>query len=66
MLPNLACERAQLIELVGTTQQLLVVAARALMRTVLIGNIAADLAVVFDGRPYADVDGGEHCAFGNH
>src|SRR5580700_12139210 len=36
------------------------------MRTVLIGNIAADLAVVFDGRPDADVDGGEHCTFGNH
>jgi len=29
----------------------------------LIRDIAADLAVVFDGRPDADVDGGEHCLF---
>jgi hypothetical protein len=36
---------------------LLVVAARALVRPVLIGDIAADLAVVFDRRPDADVDG---------
>jgi hypothetical protein len=36
------------------------------MRSMLVGNVAADLAVVFDGRPDADVDGGEHCAFGNH
>jgi hypothetical protein len=32
----------------------------------LIGDIAADLAVVFDGRPDADVDGCEHCPFRNH
>jgi hypothetical protein len=32
----------------------------------LIRDIAADLAVVFDGRPDADVDGGEHCLFCNH
>jgi hypothetical protein len=38
----------------------------ALVRSVLVGNVAADLAVVFDRRPDADVDGGEHCAFGNH
>jgi hypothetical protein len=36
------------------------------VRSVLVGNVAADLAVVLDGRPNADVDGGEHCAFGNH
>jgi hypothetical protein len=36
------------------------------MRSVLIGNIAANLAVVFNGRPDADVDGREHSAFGNH
>jgi hypothetical protein len=32
----------------------------------LVGDVAADFAVVFDGRPDADVDGREHCAFGNH
>src|ERR1035438_9414482 len=32
----------------------------------LIRDIAADLAIVFDGRPDADVDGGEHCLFCNH
>jgi hypothetical protein len=32
----------------------------------LIRDIAADLAIVFDGRPDADVDGREHSAFGNH
>jgi hypothetical protein len=32
----------------------------------LIGDIATDLAVVFDGRPDTDVDGCEHCAFRNH
>jgi hypothetical protein len=36
------------------------------VRSVLVSDIPADLAVVFDGRPDADVDGGEHCAFGNH
>ena len=38
-------------------QELLVVPASALVRTVLVGNVAADLAVVFDGCPDADVDG---------
>jgi hypothetical protein len=33
---------------------------------VLVGNVAADLAVVFDGCPDADVDGGEPRAFSNH
>ena len=66
VLPDLPGERAQFVELVGAAQQLLVVAARALVRPVLIGDVAADLAVVFDGRPDADVDGGEHCAFCNH
>jgi hypothetical protein len=36
------------------------------MRSVLVGHVAADLAVVFDSRPDADVDGGEHCALGDH
>jgi hypothetical protein len=36
------------------------------MRSMLTGDIAADLAVVFDGRPDADVDGREHGAFVNH
>jgi hypothetical protein len=36
------------------------------MRAVLIRDIAADFAVVFDGRPNADVDSGKHCLFGNH
>jgi hypothetical protein len=36
------------------------------MRPVLVCNIAADLAVVFDGCPDADMDGREHCAFRNH
>src|ERR1700722_9589402 len=66
VLPDLAGERTQLIELVCAAQQLLVVSARALVRPMLIRDIAADLAVVFDGRPDADVDGGEHCPFGNH
>jgi len=38
-------------------KQLLVVPASALVRSVLVGDIAADLAVVFDSRPDADVDG---------
>ena len=66
VLPDLAGQRAQLIQLVGAAQQLLVVAARALVSPMLIRDIAADLAVVFDGRPDADVDGGEHCPFRNH
>ena len=66
MLPDLPGKRAQFIQFVCAAQQLLVVAARALVRPMLVGDIAADLAVVFDGRPDADVDGGEHCAFGNH
>ena len=66
VLPDLAGERAQLIQFVGAAQKLLVVAARALVRPMLIRDIAADLAVVFDGRPDADVDGGEHCSFRNH
>jgi hypothetical protein len=32
----------------------------------LIGHVSADFAVVFDGRPDADVDGGKHCLFCNH
>ena len=32
----------------------------------LIGDIAADSAVVLDGRPDTDMDGGEHCPFRNH
>ena len=33
---------------------------------VLVRDIPADSAVVFDGRPDADVDCGEHGTFGNH
>jgi hypothetical protein len=65
-LPHLPGECAQLIELFGAAQQLLVVPASALVRAVLVGNVAADLAVVFHGRPNDDMNGGEHCAFGNH
>jgi hypothetical protein len=32
----------------------------------LIGDITADFSVVLDGRPDADVDGGEHCLLRNH
>ena len=41
-------------------------AARALMRSVLIRHIAADLAIVLDRRPDADVNGCEHGLFRNH
>jgi carboxymethylenebutenolidase len=66
VLPHLPGESAQFIEFVGAAQQLLVVPAWALVSSMLVGNVAADLAVVFDGRPNADMDGGEHCTFGNH
>jgi hypothetical protein len=66
VLPDLACQRSQVVQLVCTAQELLVVASGALVRSVLIGDITADLAVVFDGGPDADVDGREHSAFGNH
>jgi hypothetical protein len=36
------------------------------LRAVLVRNVAADLAVMFDCPPDADMDGSEHCAFGNH
>jgi hypothetical protein len=36
------------------------------VRAMLVGDVAADFAVMFDGRPDADVDGCKHCAFGNH
>jgi hypothetical protein len=39
---------------------------RALVRPMLIGHVSAYFAVVFDGRPDADVDGGEHRLFRNH
>jgi hypothetical protein len=47
-------------------QQLLVIAARALVRTELIREIAANLPVVFHGRPDSDVDGCEHCPLRDH
>jgi hypothetical protein len=59
-------QRAQFIQFVGAVKQLLVVPASALVRSVLVGNVAADPSVVFNSRPDADVDGGEHCALGNH
>jgi hypothetical protein len=57
VLPDLTCQRSQLLQLVCPAQKLFVVAAGALVRSVLIRDIAADLAIMFDGRPDADVDG---------
>jgi hypothetical protein len=36
------------------------------MRSVLPGDIAAELAILFDGRPDADMNGGEHCLVRDH
>src|ERR1700760_5149697 len=36
------------------------------MGSVLLRDIAADLAVVFYRRPDADMDGGQHGSFGDH
>ena len=43
-----------------------VVPAGALVRPMLVCNVAANLAVVFDGCPDTDVDGREHCSFSDH
>ena len=67
MLPDLPGERAQgSVHLSAPRGGLLVISASALVCPMLIRDIAANLAVVFDGRPDADVDGGEHCLFCNH
>src|SRR5208337_175591 len=66
VLANLTGERSQFVEFVGPAQQLLVVAAGAHRGAVPFSHVAADTAIVFDGRPDADVDGGEHGAFLNH
>jgi hypothetical protein len=55
-LPHLARQRAQFIQFVGSAQELFVVPAGVLVRSMLVCNVAADLAVVFDGCPDADVD----------
>jgi hypothetical protein len=62
----LSCKGAEIIQFGRVAQQLFVVSAGISMRAMLVGDIAADFAVVFDGRPDADVDGRDHCTFGNH
>jgi len=39
---------------------------RALVRAVLMGNVATDFAVVFHRSPDADMDCGQHGSFGDH
>ena len=56
VLPDLPRECPQIVEPAGAAQQLLVVAARADRCPVLAGNLAADLAIVLDRGPDADVD----------
>jgi hypothetical protein len=65
-LANLSGKSAQLLELLRAHQELLVVSARARMRSMLAGDIAADFAIVLDRRPDADMDHGKHGPFGNH
>src|SRR3954464_11926405 len=66
VLPDLPCQHTQFVQFVRSAQKLLVVSSCAVMRAVLIGNIAAHLAVMFDGSPDTDMHGGEHRFFGDH
>jgi hypothetical protein len=66
VLPDLPRECPQIVEPAGAAQQLLVVAASADRCSVLAGDLVADLAIVFDCGPDADVDRGQHGALSNH
>jgi len=66
VLSNLSSECPQRVKLLCTTEELFVVAPCALVRAVLIGDVAADFPVVFHRSPNTDMDCGQHGSFGNH
>ena len=66
MLPNLPSKGPQRVKFFRTAEKLFVVASRALVRAVLIGNVAADFPVVFYRSPDTDMDCGQHGSFGDH
>jgi hypothetical protein len=66
MLTNLAGQSAQLFQLAGSHEQLFVVSPRSFLCTMLVGDVAAHLAVVFGRHPDTDMDGGEHSSLSDH